>query len=441
MKIMTESVHNIELQERFLDNVTEKDFMECLQKLNTYVLLPIGITNLFDNKKYCKMGNILAYLYPFLLFIYSISLLFTQTDGWLYGLDIPFQRNLLRIVFADYGFTSLSLYFCIKYVLFSPQKFQNAWKFLYQNITRVCNGNNNEQNELYMVFYNEIKRILIKFIIVGYIANILSILYWIGVSILGTFEEHTLTDENASIGLIIYNLFHPILFTYFEYCPVCALVIIFFLSVQSLKFRSYLLISRIYHTFYSKHYNDILPLQKTLNLSKMKKLSKYKLKSITINEIKKEYYHLVYLFKKVSLFWNIPFIIISINYIIQILQGFLFFYIGINNKIYLFSSFGIWLYGIIWILLYIFEISKLNNIDKEFKKIISLICLKYSHENDGLNNEDINRINLLLKFIDTNRISFEFIGIRIDFNLTIIIFTTAFSPLLSLIFTYFFKKL
>ena len=347
------------LSENLLNEVTKDCWLDCLDPLE-YFLLPLGITNLCKDKKHSILIHVWSWIYLMSLPFGSLIYLNQQINVYIQT-DIAYMRNLLYLIFSDYVITVVVINAFIRFYFlrkrYLQQLVQSLYDFILQNTeeseqVRDCNKAN-----IYS-YHCRIRKYCKKLVILNYIFLSFSLLFWC----ILTFPL------NESGNFWVY--FQPIWWHIQIYSNLCLGYTVFLVVLLILYFRYYALTAKIFNSFLNGNASKAV-----IDYLDLNRLQVIKTSQIALSGIKSEYMSLVILFQSNSVLWNVPAFFLGINQILQIINGFVFFFgttTG-NRTDRMVSSALIFGTGGFFGVIYIVSIARLNAILEQFRKIITLI--------------------------------------------------------------------
>ena len=198
-----------------------------------------------------------------------------------------------------------------------------------------------------------------------------------------------------------------------------------------LYYRYYVLSAKIYNSFLKNKIcidqlkaNDIMI--KYLYLNELQTMDT---SLIDINDIKSEYLSLVLLFQNNAELWWYYWVFFIVNLICQIGNGFILFFGYPQNWFSLFGAIYMFFSGVIFGIIYIIAIAKLNSISDQFRLMISMVNMDENEDDDGKSISDLN----LVEFIDIHICMFPVFYVHITWSLAIVLLTSVASSFISFV--------
>lgn len=391
----------------------DETFLNCLEPLN-YFLIPIGITNLFPNREYPILIKIWSWLYLILL-PFALYYMLAPGANAMTAADVGNIVYILMAILTDYVFTAIAINLFIRFYFLRNGYLQKLLQNLYEYIKQ-----NSDDDELLNQYKDKIRRYCRNLVIFNFIFLFINFIVWMIV--------YAVT--NVDKDPFVYTI--PFWWTTQIYYNLCCGYIIFLIVLLILYYRYYVLSAKIYNSFLKDKVcidqlkaNDIMIKYLYLN-----ELQTMKTAAIDINDIKSEYISLVLLFQNNAELWWYYWVFFIVNLICQVANGFILFFAYPQNWFSIFTAIYMFLSGVIFGIIYIVAIAKLNSISDQFKLMISLVNMD---ENESDNNgKSISELNLV-EFIDIHICMFPVFYIHITWSLAIVLLTSVASPLISFV--------
>ena len=411
--------------------MNEKQFNQCLNPLK-YMLYPIGIFNIFPDYKPKPLYQVYSYLYVASLLLISFYTMDPKIDAWLSTIDAnnnTAQSIALRSCFIDHQFSSIAAYIYLRFYFFRKQKLLKLLKALYEYIdetaAEISHGNGDNKSDYFQKYCSSIHdycKILCIFFYSLFIFNAIS---W---TMLTFLSLHTTSLFSYCITW---------LFNFQVYWPILSLVLVLLIVLRILTLYYFVYTSKIYyyHISVPKHDKhvamdivDMDELQKVFVMENEMELKQNMERKWSVYDMKQEYIQMVRLWNKNAEYWNIIFIVAVISIMVQILQGFIFFF-AVTTWSFFISALLMWLWGMVVVTMYLIQLSRANTTADDLKELVAIV--------DGKSDGDNVELVKFIQFIEIHRCCFKICGVEITWSLTYALLVTSASPLLTYLFSYF----
>ena len=398
--------------------------------IDIYILIPIGINNLFPDNKPNKLCLIISWIYPPGLFAMIWYQYDSRNNKYFNQAGNSSVSWIVHLIFAWQIFNTIFVYCYIRWYFFRKRYHTFLMISLYEYITETV-SNIKDGDHIIHKYYESIYKHCKYAMILHYVFMIILTIVWIFISQTAVYKEFSFS----------YNFFVLSLYVYQGWWINTVGVIIFIVNLKLLQLRYYAFTAKLCAT---KEYNDLLQLdelqQVYQNDDENVGINGGDIMLKNVKEISNEYLNVAVLFQRNCNLWTIFLIIKGIWLFVTTLFGFVIIYIGVEYKsgdrtrIGIEYAFAIWFCTMWLIIAYFIGMANLNQIPDNFTQLITICYVWINH--NFVNQDDHESIMsadilYLLQLSETNRCSFKVMNIELSMGMTIVLCTSGLAPVIA----------